>query len=71
MDTRAQCYKDFYARNFRNKLERFKNKLKKLVRDKHSSLLQTFVNYSHKSLITWTPGPKVKKLFMTVNCEHS
>jgi hypothetical protein len=36
--------------------------------DKSSSLLRTFVNYSHKSFITLGPGPKVIKLFTVVIC---
>ncbi len=34
-----------------------------LARDKHSSLLRTFVNYGCKSFITLGPGPNVIKLF--------
>ncbi len=34
--------------------------------EKHASLLQTFVNYGHKSFITLTPGANVLKLFLSV-----
>ena len=43
----------------------------RLARDKHSSLLRKFVNYTQKSFITLAPGPNVIKLFMTVIDEFS
>jgi hypothetical protein len=38
------------------KLERFKNRLKKLVMDKHFSLLQQFVTYRQKKFYNIGPG---------------
>jgi len=37
--------------------------LEMLARDKHSSLIQTFVNHRHKSFITLTPGHDPAKKF--------
>jgi hypothetical protein len=34
--------------------------MEKLVRNKHSSLLQKFVNYGQKSFITFGPGKGIK-----------
>ncbi len=48
-------------------------RLERLVRDKHTSLLRTFVNYGRKFFITWTPGAGaiVIKLFADVSYELS
>ena len=57
--SRAKCYKYFYARNLRIFIlshSIFKNRLEKLVTDKHSKLLQKFINYRQKSLIKLAPG---------------
>jgi hypothetical protein len=37
--------------------------LKRLSRDKHSSLVQKFKNYGQKSFMIFAPGTNVKKLF--------
>ncbi len=42
------------------------NRLVRPTKDKHSSLLRTFVNYSSKSFITLSPEAIVKKLFTIV-----
>ncbi len=40
-----------------------KNRLEKLVRYKHSSLIPKVINYGQKSYITLGPGANVIKLF--------
>jgi len=45
-------------------------RLERLARDKHFSLLGTFVNYGLK-FITFTPGRNVARFFMAVIYKHS
>jgi hypothetical protein len=56
---RDQSYKTFYVRNARNFVLSWivcENRLERLVKDKHSSLLQVFEKYGQKSFITLGPG---------------
>ncbi len=48
------------------------SRLERLARDKHSSLLRTFVNYGRKKFYNVDPmGPNVIKLFTVVIYRHS
>ena len=44
--------------------DKYKTRLERLVRNKHSSLLGTLVNYDHKKF--YNIGPWTKKLFTAV-----
>ncbi len=60
IDTWAPCYKTFFGRNlkFVTKLECLLEQAQKLAKAKHTSLLQTLVNYSRKKFYpvdTWPP----------------
>jgi hypothetical protein len=52
--------------NFCSKLECSVEYAGKLGRDKHSTLMQKFVNYGQKNFITLSPGVKVTKLFTDI-----
>jgi hypothetical protein len=43
-------------RKLRTKILQHWARMERVARDKHSSLLQTFVNYDRKSLIIFGPG---------------
>jgi hypothetical protein len=45
---------------------KYYNRLERLARDKHSSLLHKFANYGQKSFITLGSGPKIIKLITAV-----
>ncbi len=56
----GQCYKTFYSRNLRIFAQSqcvCQNRLEKLARDKHSSLVQKFVNYRQKMF--YNIGPQI------------
>jgi hypothetical protein len=50
---------------------RILDKAERLVRDKHYSLLQTFVYYGQKRLITFVSGVNIIQLFTAVTYEYS
>jgi hypothetical protein len=55
--------------NFRSRLECLL-RAENLARDKHSSLIQKFVNYGRKSFITLAPGVDSVKPFLRRYCSN-
>ncbi len=68
-DTRRQCYKTFLVRELRIfalSQSVYQTRLEKLTNDKHSRLLQKYVIYGQKSLITLAPGAYTIKQYGVV-----